>query len=113
MGRLKKYHSYTNDQLKELATLTTRKELRSFSRRTKHTYRSTYAYWRKVTGKRLTDLDPTVKVGKPAGSYSSKRNDVIAIPTVIETEGNTIYVPIKSISIKNYADGIQRLVITY
>jgi|688.fasta_scaffold02505_47 hypothetical protein len=113
MGRRKKYQYYTDSQLKELATLSTRKELRSFSRTTKHSYASVYAYWRKLTGKRLTDIDPTVKLGKPLGSKTVRANDVYTTPTVIETEGNTIYVPIKSISIMNYADGVQRLVITY
>jgi hypothetical protein len=113
MGRRKKYHQYTDDQLKELATLTTQKGLRRFARVTKHSYGSVYAYWRKLTGKRLTDTDPTVKIGKPLGSKSVRANDVRTNTTVIETEGNTIYVPIKSISIMNYADGVQRLVITY
>jgi len=113
MGRRKKYHRYTDDQLKELATLSSQKQLRRFSRETKHSYSSVYAYWRKLTGKRLTEIDPSVKLGKPLGSKSLRRNDVYTTPTVIETEGNTIYVPIKSISIMNYADGVQRLVITY
>jgi hypothetical protein len=114
MGRRKKYHRYTDDQLKELATLSSQKQLRRFSRETKHSYSSVYAYWRKATGnKKLTETDPTVKLGKPKGSKSVRANDVRTNTTVIETEGNTIYVPIKSISIMNYADGVQRLVITY
>ena len=113
MGRRKKYQYYTDQQLKELATPSSQKQLRRFSRETKHPYTSVYAYWRKLTGKKLTDVDPSVKLGKPLGSKNVRKNNTYTDKTVIETEGNTIYVPIKSISIMNYADGVQRLVITY
>jgi hypothetical protein len=115
MGRRRKYHQYTDDQLKELATLSSQKELRRFSRETKHSYSSVYAYWRKATGgKKLTEVDPSVKLGKPKGSKhyrTARKNSVMT--TVFETENNTIYVPIKSIAIANAADGTQQLVITY
>lgn len=110
MGRRKKHHPYTDDQLKELATLTTQKGLRRFARVTKHSYASVYAYWRKITGFRLTDVDTSVKKGRPNNAEKrtyTRRNTVVTTPKV-----DTVRIAIKSVQIVNTEKG-QELVITY
>ena len=119
MGRPKKYHRYTEEQLKELATLNTRKELRRFARLTKHTYTSVYGYWRKLTGKKLTDVDPKVKRGAPRKYVSATPKavkDTVATPQESARNyvlvDNVFSVPIKSVHIAADKDGVQKLVIT-
>lgn len=115
MGRSKKYHRYTPEQLTELATLTTRKQLRRFARVSKHSYQSVYVYWRKTTGKKLTDFDPKAK-GAPAKRRYTRRaatNSSVVSTTNVLREGQSISVPIKSLQIVNAEDGTQQLVINY
>ena len=117
MGRSKKYHKYTAEQLTELAKLTTRKQLNRFSRLTKHPYLSVYNYWRKLTGKKLTDVDPKVKRGAPRKVKDvtpvTKKADTVNTESSFSVDTNAISVPIKSLQIVNAADGTQKLVITY
>lgn len=119
MGRSKKHHRYTDEQLTQLATFSTRKELKRFSRLTKHTYQSVYAYWRKITGKRLTDIDPKVKRGAPRKYVSATPKavkDTVATPQESARNyvlvDNVFSVPIKSVHIAADKDGVQKLVIT-
>jgi hypothetical protein len=111
MGRRKKHHRYTDDQLKELATLTTQKGLRRFARVTKHSYGSVYAYWRKLTGLKLTDIDTTVKKGRPQQfeKPTYTRHEVTSVNT---PKVDTVRIAIKSVQIVSTANG-QELVITY
>lgn len=115
MGRSKKHHRYTDEQLTQLAALTTRKELKRFARITKHSYQSVYVYWRRTTGKKLTDFDPTAKGAprKPVKRPAAVKNTVVnTAPSYVITD-NSLSVAIKSLQIVNAEDGTQRLVITY
>ena len=114
MGRSKKYHKYTAEQLTELATLTTRKQLRSFARKTKHTYQSVYVYWRRATGKKLTDFDPTAKDAPAKRRYTRRNtNNSVVSTTNIFVGEQSISLPIRSLQIVSNEDGTQRLVINY
>lgn len=114
MGRSKKYQKYTAEQLTELATLTTRKQLRRFARVSKHSYQSVYIYWRKTTGKKLTDFDPKAK-GAPAKRRYTRRNtnNSVVSTTNIFVGEQSISLPIRSLQIVSNDDGTQRLVINY
>ena len=109
MGRSKKYHKYTAEQLTELATLTTRKQLKRFSRLTKHPYLSVYNYWRKITGKKLTDFDPNArgrsKAVRPATNTIVNKTNVVG-------GGRSISLNITSLEIVTAEDGTKQLVIT-
>lgn len=110
MGRRKKHHPYTDDQLKELATLTTQKSLRRFARVTKHSYASVYAYWRRITGFKLSELDTNVSKGRPKSA--EKRTYTRRVNTVTAPKVDTVRIAIKSVQIVSTANG-QELVITY
>jgi len=110
MGRSKKYHKYTAEQLTELATLTTRKQLKRFARLTKHPYTSVYNYWRKTTGKKLTDFDPTAK-GRQKAVRRNTANSVVRTTNAIGV-GRSVSLNITSLEIVTAEDGTKQLVIT-
>lgn len=110
MGRPKKYHKYTKEQLTELATLTTRKQLKRFARLSKHSYSSVYMYWRKITGKKLTDFDRSV-IGAPK-KRTIVRNNTVAT-TNSSAKGNSVSVPITSMQVVVDKSGKPTLIINW
>jgi len=109
MGRPKKYHRYTAEQLTELATLTTRKQIKRFSRLTKHPYLSVYNYWRKATGKKLTDFDPNARGRRKKSPTTTNK---IVASTNVMGGGRSISLNITSLQIVTAEDGTKQLVIT-
>ena len=112
MATSKKYQKYTKEQLTELATLTTRKQLKRFARLSKHTYSSVYMYWRKLTGRKLADFDASV-IGAPRKHKTTTTRNNVTTVTNRKTSTNSVSVPITSMQVVVDKSGKPTLVITW